>query len=200
MSQHLQVKLLRVLQEKEFERVGGESVIPMKARIITATNRNIDQLVKEKKFREDLFYRLNVVKIELPPLRQRKDDIPLLVNFLLQQINSELHKNVLKISEEVMNLLIEHDWTGNVRELENTLMQAVVLTNGDVLLKEHILLKNQFSDSSSFPINLSLAEIERKHITSVLEHTKWNKSKAAEILGISLPTLYSKIENYKLAK
>jgi DNA-binding NtrC family response regulator len=87
-----------------------------------------------------------------------------------------------------------------VRELENTLMQAVVLTNGDVLLKEHILLKNQFSDSSSFPINLSLAEVERKHIISVLEHTKWNKSKAAEILGISLPTLYSKIESYKLTK
>lgn len=200
MSQHLQVKLLRVLQEKEFERVGGESVIPMKARIITATNRNIDQLVKEKKFREDLFYRLNVVKIELPPLRQRKDDIPLLINFLLQKINRELHKNVLKVSDDVLNMLQEHDWTGNVRELENTLMQAVVLTNGDVLLKEHILLKNQFSESSSFPIYLTLAELERKHISSVLEFTKWSKPKAAEILGISLPTLYSKIDNYKLTK
>ena len=200
MSQHLQVKLLRVLQEKEFERVGGEFVIPMKARIITATNRNIEQLVKEKKFREDLFYRLNVVKIELPPLRRRKDDIPFLVNFLLQKINRELHKNVLKVSEEVMNLLIEYDWTGNVRELENALMQAVVLTNGNVLLKEHIFLKNQFSDSSSITVNLSLAEVEKKHILSVLENTKWNKPKAAEILGISLPTLYSRIENYKLAK
>ena len=200
MSQHLQVKLLRVLQEKEFERVGGETVIPMKARIITATNRNIEQLVKEKKFREDLFYRLNVVKLELPPLRQRKDDIPLLVNFLLKKINRELHKNVLKVSDEVMSLLNQHDWTGNVRELENTLMQAVVLTNGDVLLKEHILLKNQFSDISSFPINLSLMEVEKKHIASVLEHTKWNKPKAAETLGISLPTLYSKIENHKIAK
>ncbi|MBA4407413.1 Fis family transcriptional regulator, partial [bacterium] len=200
MSQHLQVKLLRVLQEKEFERVGGESVIPMKARIITATNKNIEQLVKEKKFREDLFYRLNVVKIELPPLRQRKDDIPLLINFLLQKINRELHKNVLKVSNEVMSLLNQHDWTGNVRELENALMQAVVLTNGDVLLKEHILIRNQFSGLPSYTINVSLAEVERKHITSVLEHTKWNKSKAAEILGISLPTLYSKIENYKLTK
>ncbi|MBX3008055.1 MAG: sigma-54-dependent Fis family transcriptional regulator [Melioribacteraceae bacterium] len=200
MSQHLQVKLLRVLQEKEFERVGGESVIPMKARIITATNRNIDQLVKEKKFREDLFYRLNVVKIELPPLRQRKDDIPLLINFLLQKINRELHKNVLKVSDDVLSMLQEHDWTGNVRELENTLIQAVVLTNGDVLLKQHILLKNQFSESSSFPINLTLAELEKKHISSVLEFTKWSKPKAAEILGISLPTLYSKIENYKLTK
>jgi two-component system response regulator AtoC len=200
MSQHLQVKLLRVLQEKEFERVGGEAVIPMKARIITATNRNIEQLVKEMKFREDLFYRLNVVKIELPPLRQRKDDIPLLVNYLLKKINRELHKNVLKVSDEVMSILKQHDWTGNVRELENTLMQAVVLTNGDVLLKEHILLKNQFSDSSSFPIDITLAEVEKKHITSVLEHNKWNKPKVAEILGISLPTLYSKIENYKLSK
>ena len=200
MSQHLQVKLLRVLQEKEFERVGGETVIKMKARIITATNRNIEQLVKEKKFREDLFYRLNVVKIELPPLRQRKDDIPLLVNYLLQNINWELHKYVLKVSDEVMSILKQHDWTGNVRELENTLMQAVVLTNGDVLLKEHILLKNQFSDSSSFLINLSLVEVEKRHITSILEHYKWNKPKAAEILGISLPTLYSKIESYKLTK
>jgi len=200
MSQHLQVKLLRVLQEKEFERVGGENVIPMKARIITATNRNIEQLVKEKKFREDLFYRLNVVKIELPPLRQRKDDIPILVNYLLQKINRELHKNVLKVSDEVMSLLNQHDWTGNVRELENTLMQAVVLTNGDVLLKEHILLKNQFSDSSSFPLDITLAEVEKKHISSVLEHYKWNKPKTAETLGISLPTLYSKIESYKLTK
>ena len=200
MSQHLQVKLLRVLQEKEFERVGGENVIPMKARIITATNRNIERLVKENKFREDLFYRLNVVKIELPPLRQRKDDIPILVNYLLQKINRELHKNVLKVSDEVMSLLNQHDWTGNVRELENTLMQAVVLTNGDVLLKEHILLKNQFSDSSSFPLGITLAEVEKKHVTSVLEHYKWNKTKTAETLGISLPTLYSKIESYKLTK
>ncbi len=200
MSQHLQVKLLRVLQEKEFERVGGESVIPMKARIITATNRNIELLVAEKKFREDLFYRLNVVKIVLPPLRQRKDDIPLLVSSLLQKINQELHKNVFKISDEVMALLNQHEWTGNVRELENTLMQAVVLTNGDILLKEHILLKNQFSDPHASSINLSLAEVESKHIAMVLEHTKWNKPKAAEILGISLPTLYSKIESYKLPK
>ncbi|MEW6653099.1 MAG: helix-turn-helix domain-containing protein, partial [Bacteroidota bacterium] len=106
----------------------------------------------------------------------------------------------LKVSDEVMSLLNQHDWTGNVRELENTLMQAVVLTNGDVLLKEHILLKNQFSDSSSFPINLTLTELEKKHIISVLEFAKWSKPKAAEMLGISLPTLYSKIENYKLAK
>ena len=200
MSQHLQVKLLRVLQEKEFERVGGESVIAMKARIITATNKNIEQLVQQKQFREDLFYRLNVVKIELPPLRQRKEDIPFLVNYLLQKINRELHKNVFKVSDEVIRLLNQYDWSGNVRELENTLMQAVVLTNGDVLLKEHILLKNQISEISPDMLTLSLAEVEKKHIASILEHTQWNKPKAAEILGISLPTLYSKIETYKLPK
>lgn len=200
MSPHLQVKLLRVLQEKEFERVGGESVITMKARIITSTNRNIEQLINEKKFREDLFYRLNVVKIELPTLRQRKDDIPPLVNFLLKKINRELHKNVLNVSEEVMKMLIEHDWTGNVRELENTLMRAVVLTNGNILLKDHIFIGSQFSDSSSFTPNLSIAEVEKRHILSVLENNKWHKPIAAEILGISLPTLYSKIENYELSK
>jgi len=200
MSPHLQVKLLRVLQEKEFERVGGESIIPMKARIITATNKNIDQLVNEKKFREDLFYRLNVVKIELPPLRHRKDDIPYLVNFFLNKINRELHKNVFKVSDQVMEILHQHDWTGNIRELENTLMQAVVLTNGDVLLKEHFYLKNQLSDSSYCPVLAPLAEIEKKHISCVLQNTKWNKTKAAEILGISLPTLYSKIETFNLSK
>lgn len=200
MSQHLQVKLLRVLQEKEFERVGGETIIPMKARIITATNRNIEQLVRDNKFREDLFYRLNVVKIELPPLRERKDDIPLLINFLLQKINNELHKNVLSVSNSAMEKLMNHNWTGNVRELENSLMQAVVMTNSDIILEENILLNNNLNEQSDFSVNLSLAEVESKHVKNVLEFTKWNKPEAAKILGISLPTLYSKIDIYQLSK
>ncbi|MDH7605208.1 MAG: sigma-54 dependent transcriptional regulator [Melioribacter sp.] len=201
MSPHLQVKLLRVLQEREFERVGGETVIPMKARIIAATNRNLEQLVKEGKFREDLYYRLNVVSINIPPLRERKEDIPLLVNYFLTKINKELHKNVTKIPDEVMLMLKNYDWIGNVRELENTLIQAVVLSTDDVLHKENILLRKSFSDiSEREDYLLPLQEVEKRHIKLVLDYTNWNKPKAAEILGISLPTLYNKIESYKLSK
>src|SRR3972149_11140034 len=139
-SHNLQVKLLRILQQKEFERVGGESVIPMKARIIAATNKDLNALVREGKFREDLYFRLKVVSLKLPPLRDRIEDIPLLVSHLLLKINKELHKNVTKIPKEVMEMLANHYWVGNVRELENTLMQAVVLSTDDVLNKENILL------------------------------------------------------------
>lgn len=197
MSPNLQVKLLRVLQEKEFERVGGETVIPMKARIITATNKNLTQLVKQGKFREDLYFRLQVVNIELPPLRDRKDDIPHLVKHFVNKINTDLHKNVNKIPDEVIEYLISYDWVGNVRELENTLMQAIVLTKGDVLLKENILIRNtSITESDYKPGKLSLAELEKQHIRYILDETKWNKPKAAEILKISLPTLYSKIESF----
>lgn len=198
MSPDLQAKLLRVLQEREFERVGGEYSIPMKARIITATNKNIELLINEGKFREDLFFRLNVVTIKLPPLRERKEDIPLLVNYFLNRINKELHKNVTKVPDEVMKMLIDYDWIGNVRELENVLTQAVVLSTDNVLHPENILLK--------YPVNkkeehlLSLQEVEKKHIKLVLEHTNWNKPEAAKILGISLPTLYAKIEHYNLSR
>lgn len=197
-SPALQVKLLRVLQEREFDRVGGETTIPLKARIITATNRNLEELVREGVFREDLYYRLSVVKIEIPPLRERKDDIPHLVEFLLRKINRELHKEVNKIPKETMDKLLNYNWPGNVRELENTLMQAVVLANSDILSKEDILLRN--SDPSDKDVNfspeLSLAEVEKIHIERVLNFYSWNKKKAAKTLGISLPTLYSKIENY----
>ena len=199
MSPNLQVKLLRVLQEKEFERVGGETVIPMKARIITATNKNLTQFVKKGKFREDLFFRLQVVNIELPPLRERKDDIPHLVKHFVNKINTDLHKNVNKIPDEVIEYLKSYDWVGNVRELENTLMQAIVLTKGDVLLKENILIRNtSITESDYKPGKLSLAELEKRHISYILDETKWNKPKAAEILKISLPTLYSKIESFGL--
>ncbi len=198
MSPHLQVKLLRVLQEKEFERVGGESLIPMKARIIAATNRNLEQFVNEGKFREDLFFRLKVVSIDVPPLRQRKEDIPLLVNYFLHKLNAELHKNVNKISSEAIESLIEYDWPGNIRELENTLMQAIVLSKDEILHKENLLIKaGVYNDSNKL---ITLKEVEKKHIKFVLEQTSWNKPEAAKILGISLPTLYSKIENYGLTE
>lgn len=201
MSPNLQVKLLRVLQEKEFERVGGETVIPMKARIIAATNKDLTAIVKQGKFREDLYFRLKVVNIELPSLRERKEDIPLLVTHFLNKINADLHKSVNKVPEDVMEYLKSYEWVGNVRELENTLMQAVVLTNGDVLLKENIMIRSSVRLQEDYHLGrMSLSEIEKRHIEYVLNDTKWNKSKAAEILGISLPTLYSKIENYRLKK
>ena len=201
-SPNLQVKLLRILQEKEFERVGADYVIPMKARIILATNKNIQKLVDDGKFREDLFYRMNVVTIEVPPLRNRKDDIPLLINHFLQKINLELHKNVLKVSNKAMELLTKYDWVGNVRELENTLMQAIVLSNGDVIEEDNVLLRkidrlhSEFDDITKY----SLADIEKTHIEKMLKAVQWDKPRAAKYLGVSLPTLYSKIENYKIQR
>jgi|YelNatPaOPRAMG01_1025707.scaffolds.fasta_scaffold12092_2 DNA-binding NtrC family response regulator len=205
-SPNLQVKLLRVLQQKEFEKVGGETLIPMKARIIAATNKNLAKLVKAGKFRQDLFYRLKVFSIFIPPLRERNDDIPLLVSHFLKKINLELHKNVNKVPEEVMDLLKNHFWIGNVRELENTLMQAVVLSSDDVLLKENILLRKSEinihyteEDKKANVEFISLEELEKRHIKNILDALKWDKNKAHKILGISLPTLYSKIEHYKLS-
>jgi len=200
-SPNLQVQLLRVLQQKEFERVGGETLIPMKARIIAATNKDLNKLVRDGKFREDLYFRLKVVSINLPPLRERLDDVPLLVSHFLAKINKELHKNVTKVPEDVMEMLKNHYWVGNVRELENTLMQAVVLSSDDILNKENILLrKPEPGEIKEGDVQLiSLAENEKKHIKNILDAVKWDKNKAHKILGISLPTLYSKIENYKLS-
>lgn len=199
-SPNLQVQLLRVLQQKEFERVGGETLIPMKARIIAATNKDLNQLVRDGNFREDLYFRLKVVSINLPPLRERLDDVPLLVSHFLAKINKELHKNVSKVPEDVMEMLKNHYWVGNVRELENTLMQAVVLSSDDILNKENILLRRpepgEINEDVQF---ISLAENEKKHIKNILDAVKWDKNKAHKILGISLPTLYSKIENYQLS-
>ncbi len=199
-SPNLQVKLLRVLQEKEFERVGGEVTIPMSARVVAATNRNLADQVKQGKFREDLYYRLKVFTIDVPPLRERRDDIPNLVIHFLKKINNELHKNVRKIPYDVMEMLQNHDWVGNVRELENILLQAVVLSKGDVLEKENILLrKSNSADEYNYDRpNLSLAEVEKYHIQLVLDNVNWDKQKACKVLGISKPTLYSKIQTYSL--
>ncbi len=200
-SPNLQVQLLRVLQQREFERVGGENLIPMRARIIAATNKDLNQLVRDGKFREDLFFRLKVVSILLPPLRERADDIPFLVSHFLSKINKELHKNVTKVPPEVMEMLRNHYWVGNVRELENILMQAVVLSSEDILARENILLRkpDSMGTEEGRAQFISLAENEKKHIKSILDAVQWDKNKAHKILGISLPTLYSKIENYKLS-
>jgi len=201
MSINLQAKLLRVLQEHEFERVGGEAVIPMKARIISATNRDLHKLSEQGKFREDLFYRLSVFSIYSPPLRDRREDIELLVKHFIEKINMTLHKTVRKIPDEVMKMLKMHDWKGNVRELENTLMQAIVLSKGDVLEKENILLRQSevhSGEEGKIGSNMTIEDLERMHIKSILEKTNWDIKTSCDILGISKATIYRKIETYNL--
>ncbi len=194
-----QVKLLRVLQEREFVRVGSGISVPMKARIIAATNKDLEELVRQGKFREDLFYRISVFTIYIPPLRERKEDIPALVVHLLKKINKDLHKNIRKIPREVVEILQSRDWEGNVRELENVLMQAAVLAKGEVLEKENLIFRedgnHQFRPR---PQSLSLALLEKAHIRFVLEKTKGDKKEAARLLEISRQTLYNKIKRYNL--
>jgi len=198
-----QVKLLRVLQEGEFERVGAEETIKVDVRIIAATNQNLPQAIREKRFREDLFYRLNVVNLELPPLRERREDIPLLAQYLLRKYR-KLNKQVEGISEEALDCLISYYWPGNIRELENTIERAVILAKEPLIKKEDLSLPSgdivSLSKESFSLGSKSLRKVERNLLATVLEETKWNLSKAAQILEISRITLYSKIKEYGLAK
>ena len=198
-SLNLQAKLLRVIQEREFERVGGEKTIKMEARVIAATNRKLVKLVEEGKFREDLYYRLSVFSINVPPLRERKEDIPELAVHFLNKINRQLHKNVRKIPYDVVELLQNHKWVGNVRELENAIIQGVILSKGEVMEKEHIFLNGEEKNHDYSPQDLTLAAMEKVHIKFVLDQVNWDKKKAAKILGISRQTLYSKIEHYSIS-
>lgn len=202
-SMNTQVKLLRVIQELEFEKVGGEATIPMKARIIAATNKDLEELIKQGKFREDLYYRLKVFTINLPPLRDRKDDIRDLVIHFLHKLNKRFNKSVVKIGDGVIELLQEHDWQGNVRELENTILQAIVMSKTDVLEKENITLisrKQQVAETSGDSQYKTLADLEKFHIKRVLDELKWNKVEAARYLDITRPTLNAKIERYNLVQ
>ena len=197
-SPSLQAKLLRVIQEREFERVGGEAIIKMEARIVAATNKNLVELVKKGDFREDLYYRLNIFTINIPPLRERKEEIPKFIVHFLKKINLELHKNVDTIPYDVVEMLKEHNWVGNVRELENTLMNAVLLAKSNVLEKEYFnFLKTSTPDNSSNTLK-TIAEVEKVHIQRVLDELNWNKSRAARVLGITKTTLYNKIALYSL--
>ena len=203
-SLNTQVKLLRVIQELEFEKVGGETPIPMKARIIAATNKNLEDLIKAGKFREDLYYRLKVFTIKLPPLRERKDDIGDLIIHFLHKLNKKFNKNVTKIGDGVVELLMQHNWHGNVRELENTILQAIVMSKNDVLEKQNIVLNTAMDEQESDKLHgmdlKSLAEVEKSHIQSVLDSVHWNKVEASRILEITRPTLNAKIEKYNLTQ
>ena len=195
----LQVKLLRFLQEKEFERVGGEEILRSSARIIAATNQDLSRLVEEKKFREDLYFRLKVVEIYVPPLRERKSDIPLLVEHLLNKINRELHKKVTKIPKEVIEGLVHYSWPGNIRELENLLTRAIVLSKGNILLPESFPeLFSTKGNLKELAVIKPLEQIEMEHVVKALDFSRWDKGKACKFLGISRPTLRKKIKKYNL--
>jgi len=199
----LQAKLLRFLQEKEFEHVGGEKSLKSSARVLAAANRDLWQMVGEGTFREDLFYRLSVATIRVPPLRERKSDIPLLVQYLLKKINSELHRSIKRVEERAMERLLEHNWPGNVRELENVLTRGVISTLGEVVLDELIaVLLGKGSPAESgmtgHPGSMTLHDVEKVHILRVLEHTGWHFGKACAILGISRPTLRQKLKEYDI--
>lgn len=200
----LQAKLLRFLQEKEYERVGGERSLKSNARVIAATNRDLWKMVQDGNFREDLYYRLSVASIKVPPLRERKSDIPLLIEYLVKKINSELHRNIKGVEEKAAARIMAYDWPGNVRELENILTRAAIATLGEVILDESLsqlvskkeMKEKERTDFSSIP---SLQEIEKEHIVRVLQHTNWHLAKASESLQISRSTLWRKIKEYEIA-
>ncbi len=196
-SPNLQAKLLRVIETKDYMKVGGEKILKAEARIIAATNQNLKTLVEKGKFREDLYYRLKVVEINLPPLRERREDIPELVAYLLEKINRELRKNVRVVPSEVMKMLVEAPWRGNVRELENALTRAVILARGEVILPEYLFLEPEASRAVTQELK-PLWEVEKEYIQHVLWEVKGNKLRASEILGISRPTLDKKIKEYRL--
>ena len=198
LSAPLQVKLLRVLQQREFERVGESKTLKMNARIVAATNKDLLSAVRTGSFREDLYYRLNVVGISVPPLRDRKEDIVIIVKHLLRKINTELHTRVWKLSEAAMQRIIAHDWPGNVRELENVLTRAIVLTKSDVLQEEFLptphRMGQQQEQSRDTNWRRPLADVEIEHIKRVLRNVNGNRTEAARVLEISKQTLYSRLE------
>jgi len=208
MSINLQAKLLRVLQEMEFERVGGKDRVRVNARIIAATNRDLKALVKEGKFRDDLYYRLNIVLIRIPPLRERREDIPPLVEYLIKKINRDLHKRIAGVSDDVMDIFFKYHWPGNIRELENLLVRAAVVAQGRTLERGNFPdlmedVKNEgtergiggdgLADSGRF---LTLDEAEEMQIRKVIKNSDKNKGEICEILGISRPTFERKLEKY----
>jgi transcriptional regulator with PAS, ATPase and Fis domain len=200
-SQNVQIKILRVLQDKCFERVGGEETLEVDVRIITATNRDLKQEIENGEFREDLFYRLNVVNIDVPPLRERKEDIPLLAVAFLKEFSEENSKHIEGIDPKARIALYNYSWPGNIRELRNCMESAVVMSKDNIITLDDLppAVKSD-SDENYIKIQLgtSLEEAEKEIIRNTLIQQKGNKSKTAEILGIGRKTLHRKIQEYNL--
>lgn len=207
LNQETQSKLLRVMQEKEFMRLGGTKTIKVDARVIAATNADLEELIEQKQFRQDLFYRLNVIKIELPPLRERKEDIPLLTKHFLNIYGKENEKEVEAVAEDVLEILINYNWPGNIRELENLIERAVVLTKAKLITRENLppfLLSPQEGEaaqlSSAQDLNLkeNLQSFQKNAIISALQQSKGIQKNAARILGVKPTTLNEMIKRLKI--
>ena len=211
MSPDLQVKVLRVLEEQEFERVGGCNTIKADVRVITATHRDLEEEVQKGNFREDLFYRLYVIPIVLPPLKERKSDIPLLISYYLKKISALKNRQSVGISDKTMEVLMNHSWPGNVRELKNLLERLVVLNESGEIQPTELPAKFRSGETShgrphfenlaaGINFNTAVTEYEKALILKALEKTNWVKNKAAELLQIKRTTLVEKIKRYKIEK
>jgi DNA-binding NtrC family response regulator len=208
MAPILQAKLLRVLQEKEVDRIGGRDPVEIDVRVIATTNRDLPALVGKGNFREDLYYRLNVVCLNIPPLRERREDIPLLVDFFCKRFGDEIGRQEIGLSAAAMERLKRHDWPGNVRELENAIQRAITLCSdttiqpGDLLLSDTLPPSGHSSASVSAELGLSagvtMREMEKQLIQRTLQDTGGNRTRAAKSLGISLRTLRNKLNEFGL--
>jgi DNA-binding NtrC family response regulator len=201
-SPKVQVELLRVLQERSFYRVGGSQEVRVDARVVAATHVNLQQAVMEGKFREDLFYRLNVIQIQIPPLRDRREDIPLLAHHFLERLSHEMGKDIGDISEAALKLLMDYNWPGNVRELENAVERALVTTRGTELSEEDFsfLASNGAAKAWKPPAGMTLEEMEKLLIAATLERSQGNIKESATVLGIDRSTLYEKIKRYEIQR
>jgi DNA-binding NtrC family response regulator len=197
-SMRMQIDLLRVLDDRVFYRVGGTQPLEVDFRVIAATNRELQKAIKAGSFREDLYYRLNVVSFKMPALRERKEDLPLLVENFLNRFAQETNKPIDRISRAAMDEIMLYDWPGNVRELENAIERAVVVCKGPKIMPEDLPIF--CAEESARPDTNSLVEIESAHITQVLNANNWNVSRSAKILEIDRSTLYNKIKRYRIQK
>ena len=199
-SPKLQLDLLRVLEDRTFCRVGGSDPVEVDVRIVAATNRDLHKAVDEGQFRDDLFYRLNVIPILLPPLRDRREDIPLLVEHFLEHLNVETSRHIDGISTDSLALLMRHDWPGNVRELRNVLERGMVVAQGSLIVPEDLGLMPSHRQQDAFDMGLTLDDVEHRHIAAVLHHSGGNVTQAARLLDIDRVTLYNKIKKYGLRR
>jgi DNA-binding NtrC family response regulator len=202
-SARVQVDLLRVLQERRFFRVGGTEEVEVDVRVIAATHRDLAAEAREGRFREDLFYRLNVINVRIPPLRERREDVPLLAQEFVDRLSHELGRAVTGISDEALRLLMDHDWPGNVRELENAIERALVTCKSGVLTAEDLAFLRPAAspaDTLRLPAGLTLQDLERQYIAVTLQRTRGNIKAAADALGIDRSTLYEKIRKYEIPR